>query len=60
MKSLVSVARELGWSQSRFMRRLRSGVLDKLKNEINDEDFFYAIDDTSNIKSRKNVFGIGN
>ncbi|BBH52212.1 hypothetical protein [Fluviispira sanaruensis] len=54
MKSLSSAARELGWSQSvssiqsnlheftanRFMRRLRSGVLNKLKNKINDEDFF--------------------
>jgi Transposase DDE domain len=74
MKSLSSAARDLGWSQSvssiqsnlhkftanRFMRRLRSGVLNKLKNEINYEDFCYAIDDTSNIKSGKNVFGIGN
>ena len=73
MKSLSSAARELGWSQSvsslqssvqkfsanRFMRRLRSGVLNKLKKEINEEDFCYAIDDTSNIKSGKKVFGIG-
>jgi hypothetical protein len=52
MKSLSSAAKGLGWSQSvssiqssvqkftsnRFMRRLRSGVLNKLKNEINNED----------------------
>ena len=74
MKSLSSAARGLGWSQSvssiqssvqkftsnRFMRRLRSGVLNKLKNEINNEDYCYAIDDTSNIKSGKKIFGIGN
>jgi len=73
LKSLSSAARELGWSQSvssiqnnvqkfsanRFMRRLRSSILNKLKNEINDEDFCYAIDDTSNIKSGKKIFGIG-
>ena len=38
------------------MRRLRSGVLNKLKNEINDEDFCYAINDTSNIKLGKNIW----
>lgn len=41
------------------MRRLRSGVLNELRNEINDEDFCYAINDTSNIKSGKKIFGIG-
>ena len=72
MKSLSSAARELGWSQSvsstqsylhkftanRFMRRLCSGILNKLKNEINKEDFFYAINDTSNVKSGKKIFGV--
>ncbi|WGL59780.1 hypothetical protein QEJ31_14710 [Pigmentibacter sp. JX0631] len=74
LKSLSATARELGWSQSvstmqngvqrfssnRFMRRLRFSILNKIKKDINEEDYCYVIDDTSNIKTGKKIHGIGN
>ena len=74
LKSLSATARELGWSKSvstmqngvqrfssnRFMRRLRFNILNKIKKDINEEDYCYAIDDTSNIKTGKKIHGIGN
>jgi hypothetical protein len=73
LESFCESARWFGWSQSvsslhkaahqfcanRFMRRLQSSVLKKLKNQLNSEDFCYAIDDTANPKFGKKVFGVG-
>jgi len=72
-ENLSEAVRLFGWSQSvstlhknvhrfnqnRFMRRLRASVLKKHKDDLNSDDWCYAIDDTANPKFGKKIFGIG-
>lgn len=70
LKSLSEAVRTMGWTQSvsslqkevhlfnsnRFMRRLRASILRKFKDELNEEDWCFAVDDTANAKYGKLIF----
>jgi hypothetical protein len=50
----------LGFNGNRFMKRLRASVLRKYKGEeLNPEDFCFAVDDTDNPKYGKSIFRQG-
>lgn len=71
--TLCDAARHIAWSPSvscldsalhkfscnRFMRRVRGGILKKLKDRLNAEDFCFAVDDTVVERFGKKIFRIG-
>jgi hypothetical protein len=71
--SLCEAVRQISWSPSvsaldralqsfssnRFMRRLRASILRRLKDNLNAEDFCFAVDDTIVEKYGKGIFRVG-